>query len=377
MLAPADRRLLFELLRPPAGYRLSCAVGTTYSLDLLARLVTPLAFTLFDWETKEGRLTASPLALLESLRRYTDKMTIFCQAGGIHPPGKSRQLFGYLEQSIVEVSPKRRGVFHAKLWLLRFEPHGQPLSDEWPIQYRLLCPSRNLTFDRSWDTMLALEGTFIPRGRKEPQNEPLIRFLSLLPELSVREQATGKAREHVELLSQELPRVRFDPPEGFREVYFWPLGLDDATSLPFTEGIDRLLVISPFVTESMLKKLADISPVSIISRSEELARISASTLERLTARYTLDPAAEADAQLPASVELDEEESVTPTANNGSGDATPQPISADKTLSGLHAKVYVADQNGIGRIWTGSANATDAAFSGNVEILIELTGKQEV
>lgn len=57
MLEPTDRRLLFELLRPPTGYRLSCAVGTTYSLDLLALLVTPLAFTLFDCETKEGKLS--------------------------------------------------------------------------------------------------------------------------------------------------------------------------------------------------------------------------------------------------------------------------------------------------------------------------------
>lgn len=65
MLEPTDRRLLFELLRPPPGHQLSCAIGTTYSLDLLALLVTPLAFTLFDWETKEGRLVAENLASLD------------------------------------------------------------------------------------------------------------------------------------------------------------------------------------------------------------------------------------------------------------------------------------------------------------------------
>jgi len=44
------------------------------------------------------------------------------------------------------------------------------------------------------------------------------------------------------------------------------------------------------------------------------------------------------------------------------------------LVGLHAKTYVADAGRFGRIWTGSANATDAAFHGNVEFLVELTGR---
>lgn len=381
MLEPTDRQLLFELLRPAAGYRLSCAIGTTYSLDLLALLVTPLAFTLFDLETKEGRLTASPIALLESLRRYADNITLFCQSGGIHPPSKARQLFGYLEQSVVEVAPPRTGVFHAKLWILRFEPVGQAVSEEWPIQYRLLCPSRNLTFDRSWDTMLALEGTFTPRGRKQPQNEPLVRFVSRLPTLAVRPPVSEQSNEQIELVIRELPRVTFVPPEGFDELRFWPLGIDEANSWPFAEPMDRLLVISPFVSDATIKRLSHAVQTSIVSRSEELMRLSPATLDRLAARFTLDPAAEADTlsatEVAAPVELADD------TTNGS-DAAPEPASTqpsvkadDESLSGLHAKVYVADQNGQGRIWTGSANATDAAFGDNIEILVELTGSRDV
>jgi len=43
------------------------------------------------------------------------------------------------------------------------------------------------------------------------------------------------------------------------------------------------------------------------------------------------------------------------------------------LVGLHAKLYVAERNRRAYVFVGSANATDAAFGGNVEILVELSG----
>ncbi len=48
MLDPEERLLLLDALRPPEDYRLSFAIGTTYSLDLLALLTAPLGFTLFE-----------------------------------------------------------------------------------------------------------------------------------------------------------------------------------------------------------------------------------------------------------------------------------------------------------------------------------------
>ena len=50
-------------------------------------------------------------------------------------------------------------------------------------------------------------------------------------------------------------------------------------------------------------------------------------------------------------------------------------SAGNRLIGLHAKTYVADAGWRGRVWTGSANATDAAYGGNVEFLVELSGRK--
>lgn len=44
MLDPGAREALTEQLRPPAGYRLSHAVGTTFTLDMISALAVPLSF---------------------------------------------------------------------------------------------------------------------------------------------------------------------------------------------------------------------------------------------------------------------------------------------------------------------------------------------
>ncbi|MDQ3480248.1 MAG: phospholipase D family protein, partial [Actinomycetota bacterium] len=46
------------------------------------------------------------------------------------------------------------------------------------------------------------------------------------------------------------------------------------------------------------------------------------------------------------------------------------------LTGLHAKLYVVEQGWNARLFIGSANATDAAFGGNTELLVELAGRRK-
>ena len=50
MLRPESRSLMLENFRPPPGYQLNRAVGTTFTLDLMSLLTAPLAFTFFDWD---------------------------------------------------------------------------------------------------------------------------------------------------------------------------------------------------------------------------------------------------------------------------------------------------------------------------------------
>jgi len=60
-------------------------------------------------------------------------------------PGKYQPLLTFLEPCIYDVEPPDAdGVFHPKVWALRLlGPGGE-------IRYRVLCLSRNLTFDRCW-----------------------------------------------------------------------------------------------------------------------------------------------------------------------------------------------------------------------------------
>jgi hypothetical protein len=85
MLHPSDRRHLFESLRPPAGYTLDCAIGTTFTLDLLTLLTAPVAFTSFDLISEDERLRLHPQALLATLQQYAERISIFCQSGMIAP----------------------------------------------------------------------------------------------------------------------------------------------------------------------------------------------------------------------------------------------------------------------------------------------------
>ena len=211
MLDPRDRSLLLDSLRPPLGYRLDEAIGTSYTLDLLALLTAPLAFTYFDWEDDDGQPSADPLALLEAVRRHSERIHLFCQAGAIKLPPAGRPLIAYLEKNVIEVqSPNSEGIFHPKVWFLRYLP-----SDETePIRYRLLCLSRNLTFDRSWDTVLVLDGELTERKNAFARNHPLGNFVRALPKMAV-QPVSKKLMKTIAGFEREVRRVAFEVPKGF------------------------------------------------------------------------------------------------------------------------------------------------------------------
>src|SRR3954464_1523608 len=144
MLEPRERTLLQRALQPPDGYRVDYAIGTTFSLDLVSLLLAPLAFTLFEPEVEEGLSREDSLELLESVRRYAKRITLFCQAGRIAYPRATYPQFAWLEDAVVQCRV-RHGLFHPKVWVLRYTAH------DLAPRYRVLCLSRNLTIANSWD----------------------------------------------------------------------------------------------------------------------------------------------------------------------------------------------------------------------------------
>ena len=355
MLDPQSRRLLLDALRPPDGYSLDFAIGTTFTLDLLAFLTVPLGFTGFapDRETDGQGPPADPLVLLRTLRLYAGRVAVFCQAGRIAAPRAGQLLFASLEDSVIPVkAPTKSGVFHPKLWVLRFEP--ETAGEETPVCYRVICLSRNLTFDRAWDSVVVLDGDLIDRKVAYSVNHPLADFVAELPKLALERDIPKRIRANVRTASDELRRVQFLPPAPFEEYHFWPLGIDGYQKWPFRGRVDRLLVVSPFLSAVTLKKLGEAGEGHVlVSRMDELQYLSRSQLSDFSQVYALDPS--------AGSELQSEETT----------------STDRTshASGLHAKIYVTDEGWNASVWTGSANATEAAFERNVEFLVQLTGKR--
>lgn len=347
MLDPNVREIYLDALRPPAGYALDRAIATTYSLDLVSLLIAPLAFAMFECAGEQEALT-DPVGVLEALRRHSEKITVFCQAGRISVPPADQLLYSYLERMVVEVSPPR-GVFHPKVWVLRFQGSSVPL-------YRMLCLTRNLTFDRSWDTVLVLEGEV--QKRYFPKSKPLRDFLAFLPEIAIHG-SKDRMKEAINPIAEELRHVDFRPPEQFREVVnYWPLGISRRHTNPIVmNSHSRLLVVSPFLSDDAIERFAGASRETIvISRTESLDQLKLETRNRLRNAFVLDDAGDSE-------------------DTENGDAEIDADGAANSLGRLHAKLYIGESGWDATHWTGSANATNSAFGRNVELLIELRGSK--
>ena len=339
MLAPDSRAMLLDALRPPPGHSLDRAIATTFTLDLETALMVPLAFAGFRF-----REQTDPVEVMEALRGMGRRFDIFCQRGAIGAGRWPSDLVALMEEVIHEVKRPRPGhIFHPKVWVLRFLDPGQV------PRYRLLVLSRNLTADRSWDTILWLDG--MPQERAVPGNEPLARFVAALPDLTVAEMPADR-RAALDPLAEELARVRWELPAGVREIRFHDIGLPGSGPFAVEEHFDgyRTLVISPFVRAGAIRRLLRpaAGPAVLVSRGEELAALPAGALDGLDV-YELDSG--------AGLSWDDVEGESERAR----------------LTRLHAKLFVVERARRAHLFVGSANATDAGLGDNVEFLCELVG----
>ncbi len=340
MLEANSRRTFLSELRPPDEYALDRAIATTFSLDLYTLLMAPLSMVLFECECQDEALK-DPIAILEALRRVSGRFSVFCQQGRIGVPRNDTPLFRYLEKTVVEVKPKdSKGVFHAKTWFMRFT------SKDRPVFYRFLCLSKNLTFDRSWDTMLSLEGEVQSRAVGYRRNKPLGEFIEALPELALTE-LTEDTKKNVAIIAEEVPRVDFALPEDFDDIEFFPIGVPDKKRRLKWGQPSRTLLVSPFLAEDPIRRLAESGSENVlISREESLDALPdelIGEIEKNTQIYVMDEAAQKPEEMG-----DEEEALSPSLND---------------LSGLHAKLAIFEEGWDAFVLSGSANATRSAWYG--------------
>ncbi|MEV0802456.1 phospholipase D family protein [Kribbella sp. NPDC050281] len=329
------------------------AVATTYSLDLTSLVLAPLAMAAYEQADLSSEEKVDAVALLEAVRRYAEKTTVFCQAGAIHVPSSYRRIMAFAEDCIVEVKPRAAGrIFHPKIWVLRFA------SPDGAYSHRLVCLSRNLTGDQSWDTVLQLDEQAEPSG---VDTEPLTDFLADLPELAAAGRLSSARQEQLADLRSTLSAVQFEIPPPFTELEFWPLGAKGGRDWPLPEKASSLFVISPFLDAWCLSRLPGGTAPRLLSRSEMFDRVGANALPSGTEALVMQSSA------------DSHESDAVSSTDLMPDAPPETSLRLEFRTGLHAKTFIWDDGPYGRIFTGSANATRPAFNGNVEFNVLLAG----
>ena len=346
MLNPNSRSLYTSALTPPPGMFFDEAIATTFSMDPALLLEAPVVLALMASADDQSRHDS--LSTLEAIRRYSKKITVYVQQGRIQVPKiiKPNPLFGLLEEMTIEVNSPKTGVFHPKVWAIRFT------SPEEETLIRLVVLTRNMTMDKSWDLSLQLEGTI--GRRKAKVNKPLVHFFKSLPGFAIRDISKDRLAQ-ISRFSDDIHRAQWELPEGFDKIAFYLPGTKKFSWKPPVSN--RMAVISPFCTNEALLYLAkDAKSVdALISRPESLAAINSDTLSHFSQCLQLDDAAETE-------DGDEEELERPMS------------------TGLHAKVYLFETRHYSdytHVVVGSANATNAALLAgtNSEILVELIGKK--
>lgn len=247
---------------------------------------------------------------------------------------------------VVEVVPPPGRTFHPKFWVLRF------VDSEGRYRHRFVCLSRNLTRDQSWDTVLVFDEDETDAPALDPG--PLCDFLADVLAMSLREvgeQREASLAELIETLAASHLRV----PKPFTAGTLLPLGTSSGGAWPLPARADSLVVISPFLDVGSLSRLPDVRGRSVLlSRSDTFDRVGAQAVKS-TETFVLQPIADGP-------EADEAAS-TPTDG----------VSKRHPPRGLHAKVLAWDVGPQGHLLTGSANCTSAAFAGNIEMGVLLTG----
>lgn len=357
-----EAALLVDALKAPPGMDIAAAVGTTYTLDLASLLAIPVAASFTRAMTPDEE---EPASLLETIRRYADATVLFCQAGAISVPPSYRAAMTFVEESVVEIRKPKGGIFHPKVWAVRFEGGGRQ-------SHRILVMSRNLTFDRALDVIVRLDED--PETTNNVDVAELVQLLRDLPSQNAARPVVKRQRDLVASLADSLGAARFAAPAPFDSGKLL-VGRPGKGRQPFHKSCDHALGVSPFLTENAVKRFVATADtwVGIVSRREALDRVAnalADVEEVLRVKdVVLNAQESADVVLSDTV-------VAPEVSDAGAEPSHDPIQHASTR-GLHAKLYVQDVGSRSTVWLGSANLTTPGFGGNFETLVQLEGPKRL
>lgn len=336
-----------SLLYPEYGYKLSFAIGCTYSLDFEALLSVPIYLGAVEQPGSE--ILDNPFLVLESIRRSTDKIALFCNCDGIRMMRNVQPVFALLENSVFPVSLGSGKNFHPKMWVIKYVSHNNG-----PDIIKVIILSRNLTFDRSLDLAVVLKGMVRGRSKRHSKHQPIVDLLNyLVTTCDVKDKA-----EKIQEIADDLLRIEsFEISKEFDDYDFYITGIPnhDSDSKEICSSCRRMMIISPFLNESVVSSM--VKDCSWRSRNKTLNRVLISRINSIT---------------PLIFNLFDEVYVPV---EGLEDNTILQEVDDLPKRDLHAKVVFKETYSENLIYIGSFNATSNARDKNVEIMVKLRYKK--
>ncbi len=335
-----------DLLQPPAGYRMAAALGTTFGLSLEALVAALLSMCDADGE----ELARDPVAATMAVTRLSGRVRVLVHPATTTGPRQNSgtdRFLALLDRLIVEVQPES-GLFHPKVWALRFDHVGAPKPGVARQIGRVIVGSRNLTDSTSFELGGVFEGR--PNDGEEPDpfaedvSGALRQWLEKGPRIP---DAVWRLPEFIAGLGFERPReaeqaLRLMRQGNARESLF--------SRLPARSK--QALVVSPFVRPAFVQELLKrTESLQLISSSESLDQLDDDTVSALWARGRAQG-------MPALYHITE---------HGDPD--------DARIEGLHAKMIILEDPKQRTTWLGSANATGPGWglpgTANVEAVLEM------
>jgi hypothetical protein len=283
-----QRSAFTDVLRPPPGFVLGACIGATYSLDFETFTAVLLAFVGADVDEP---LDNAP-AVLTTVARLRSRLRVYVNGGSLHLPATTNRLFALYDR-ILRPKTMEGGVFHPKVWALRFDPVVCPERHGVEPTYRLLTASRNVTDSGCWELGALFEGTRRAGTQK---------FGSDVSAFCRKVAASRDLPRDLWQFIEELKSVDFAAPrqaaKGLRFDWQWPGNRALIDRLP--RAMSRALLISPFLRADFLKRVCDrTDDLTLVSTQDELDQLSDEAHARLAGARVFVVSAEADEDMPS------------------------------------------------------------------------------
>jgi hypothetical protein len=336
MFEPDERQNFLDLLRPPRGYRLESAVGTTYSLDFIALTAALIAFV--DAAELEDHSAAATVDSLHAITRLVDRVHIFVNRGQISGPSKVNRATIFYDRIVREVG-LAEGSFHPKIWATFYRPRKTATMTGRPDIVRVICTSKNATAGTCWEAFVACEGE-VQGKSNSPMNTGVRDFLTRLME------SDPDPSPAIRRLRQAISKANFRFAKPLREqsAFLWQWQGRKSLSQYLPIKGRRALIVSPFVRKSFLEDILHrFQKVTVVSTQRELDAI-------------------ADDAFMAQLRASENRVfvVVPFDSEDGG-----------TAMELHAKILIFETEGGSETLIGSANASPSAWKGrNCEAIVK-------